>query len=810
MSQSHDLIQWLDEAGKEDLHQIGGKNASLGEMIRHLSAFDVRVPRGFALTTDAYNLLLRKGGLDEYIFSELQHYHRGEQDLSQTGRNIRLRFKASALPDELTLATIDAYRELGRRYGTDQLSVAVRSSATAEDLPAASFAGQQETYLNVTNAHDLLNACLDCFASLFTDRAIVYREERGFDHSKVALSVGVQKMVRSDLASSGVVFSLDTESGFDQVILISATWGLGENIVQGLVNPDEYYVFKPTLNHGRYRPILRKKIGEKEKKMVFVTGEKGHTHAIPTPPEERNMPVLSDDEILQLGRWTLIIEEHFKTPVDIEWAKDGTDGQLYIVQSRPETVHSTRKRGRLKTYRLLDKGKLLVTGRSVGQSIVASQVCKIQSPADSRFFKEGAILLTTMTDPDWVPIMKKSAGIITDHGGRTCHAAIVSRELGVPAVVGTSNATMLLQDDQVVTLCCAEGDTGNVYEGKLDFEVNEASYAELPHTRTKLMMNIASPDSAFRCWEVPNDGVGLARIEFIINDVVRAHPMALLKYDHLEDRKAKSEIDQLTRGYKDRSGFFVERLAEGVAMIAAAFYPNPVIVRMSDFKSNEYANLIGGRQFEPDEENPMLGFRGASRYCDDRYREGFALECKAMKAVREEMGLNNVKLMIPFCRTLEEADRVLRVMSDYGLARGENGLEIYVMAEIPSNVLLAEEFADRFDGFSIGSNDLTQLTLGIDRDSGLLIESFDERNEAVKKMIRMLLHSAKRKGVKVGICGQAPSDYPEFAEFLVREGIDSLSLNPDSIIEVRKRVAQVEKELDSYPVDAVFTALTQT
>lgn len=793
------LITWFEDVGKDDVPRVGGKNASLGEMINHLSSLGVKVPGGFALTTDAYRMLLAQQGLEEYIFAELDGCRKQTQDLSQAGRNIRLRFKASALPDELTLSIIDSYRELGRRCGTEHLSVAVRSSATAEDLPGASFAGQQETYLNVTNAHDLLNACLDCFAGLFTDRAIAYREEKGFDHRKVALSVGVQRMVRSDLAGSGVIFSLDTESGFDKVILVNATWGLGENIVQGLVNPDEYYLFKPALADSRYCPILRKKLGDKETKMVFAGGEMAHTRSMPTSTEERNTPVLTDDEILLLGRWTMIIEDHFKTAVDIEWAKDGIDGELYIVQARPETVHSTRKRGRLKTYRLLEKSKVLVSGRSVGQSIAAAQVCKIQNPADISLFKEGSILVTAMTDPDWVPVMKKAVGIVTDHGGRTCHAAIVSRELGIPAVVGTSDATTVLKDDQDVTLSCAEQDTGNIYEGKLAFEVEELSYADLPETRTKLMMNIASPDAAFRWWEVPNDGVGLARIEFIINDVVKAHPMALLMYDQLEDRKARNQIDQLTRGWEDRSLFFVEKLAEGVSMIAAAFHPNPVIVRMSDFKSNEYANLIGGKQFEPDEENPMLGFRGASRYCDDRYRPGFALECRAMKVVREQMGLTNVKLMIPFCRTIEEADNVLSVMSDYGLTRGENGLEIYVMAEIPSNVLLADQFADRFDGFSIGSNDLTQLTLGIDRDSGLLMESFDERNEAVKRMIRMLLQTAKEKGVKVGICGQAPSDYPEFAEFLVREGIDSLSLNPDSIIEVRKRVAKVEEELRARP-----------
>ncbi len=795
MADNDCFVRWFEDIGKDDLPLVGGKNASLGEMINGLSSLNVQVPGGFALTTEAYKLLLEKNQLREFIFSELENYRRGHQDLGTTGLNIRLRFKASALPDEVTLAIIDAYRRLGRIYDTPHLSVAVRSSATAEDLPTASFAGQQESYLNVTNAHDLLNACLNCFASLFTDRAIAYREEKGFEHDRVFLSVGIQKMVRSDLAGSGVAFSLDTESGLDNVILINAAWGLGENVVQGIVNPDEYVVFKPTLKYDHCRPILQKSLGEKEAKMVFATGGGGHTRTVATSREERLVPVLNDDEILALARWTLLIEEHFKTPMDVEWAKDGLDNQLYIVQARPETVQSTRQRGSVKTYHLQETDGVLVVGRAVGQSIVAGKACRINSPDEIALFKEGSILVTRMTDPDWVPIMKKAAGIITDHGGRTCHAAIVSRELGIPAVVGTTNGTKLLEDDLEITLSCAEGDIGKVYRGIREFEVEEISYSDLPDTKTKIMLNIASPAAAYKWWEAPSDGVGLARIEFIINDVVKAHPLALIKYDELEDRKAKAEIDMLTRGYEDRSQFFVDKLAEGVALIAAAFYPKPVIVRLSDFKSNEYANLVGGRQFEPQEENPMLGYRGASRYCDAHYREGFALECKAMKTVREVIGLTNVKLMIPFCRTLEEADAVLKVMDEYGLSRGIHGLEIYVMAEIPSNVILADEFAKRFDGFSIGSNDLTQLTLGIDRDSGLLVEAFDERNEAVKRMIRMLLQSAKETGTKVGICGQAPSDYPDFAEFLVREGIDSISLNPDSIIAVRRRVAEVEEEM---------------
>lgn len=796
MSAQPTYIRRFEDIGKDDVPLVGGKNASIGEMLNNLGLLGVNIPSGFAVTTDAYRLVLNQGGLEDRISSELEKFHQGEQDLSTTGLNIRLSFKGATLPDPLTMDIIDAYRAMAQRYGSRHLSVAVRSSATAEDLPSASFAGQQETYLNVTNAHDLLNSCMECFASLFTDRAIAYREEQGFPHEKVALSVGVQKMVRSDLAGSGVAFSLDTESGLDTVVLINAAWGLGENVVQGVVNPDEYVVFKPRLRDEQFRPILQKTRGGKESKVIFAKGEGGRTRTVPTTDQERIKPVLSDDEILKVARWVLTIEEHFKTPVDVEWAKDGLTQELFVVQARPETVQSMRERGVLKAYRLLEPGEVLVTGRAIGQSIVAAPVCNVSSPTEVDLFREGCILVTGMTDPDWVPIMKKAAGIITDRGGRTCHAAIVSRELGIPAVVGTNNATEVLTDDLEVTLCCAEGDVGKIYKGKKEFEVDRISYADLPPTKTKLMLNIASPSAAFNWWEAPNDGVGLARIEFIINDVVKAHPLALIKYDQLEDKKAKAQIDALTQGYENRSQFFVDKLAEGVGLIAAAFYPKPVIVRLSDFKTNEYANLIGGRQFELEEENPMLGFRGASRYCDQRYREGFELECKAMKMVREEMGLTNVKIMIPFCRTLEEADSVLDTLAHNGLARGEQGLEIYVMAEIPSNVILADLFADRFDGFSIGSNDLTQLTLGIDRDSGLLVKAFDERNEAVKRMITMLLQTAKAKGTKVGICGQAPSDYPDFAEFLVREGIDSISLNPDSIVEVRKSIAQVELELE--------------
>jgi len=646
----------------------------------------------------------------------------------------------------------------------------------------------------VTGYEELLEACRKCYASLFTDRAISYRQAQGFDHLKVALSVGVQKMVRSDKASAGVMFSLDTETGFPDVVVINAAWGLGENVVQGSVTPDEYRVFKPLLEDANLKPIIEKKQGAKEKKMIYAQGGSETTQNIDTSSQERNSFVLNDAEILQLGQWASAIESHYQKPMDMEWAKDGDTGDLFIVQARPETVQSQKEAGSLKTYSLKDKGKEILGGLSIGDAIAAGKVCRIKSAEEIDQFEEDSILVTGMTDPDWVPIMKKAAGIVTDHGGRTCHAAIVSRELGIPAIVGTGDATSTLEDSQEITISCAEGDRGLIYQGILEYEESELNLDEIPKTQTQIMMNIASPDAAFRWWRLPCEGIGLARMEFIINNVIKIHPMALIHLDELEDEDARQQIQKLTQGYEDKTEYFIDNLARGIAKIAAAQYPNPVIVRMSDFKTNEYADLIGGQQFEPEEANPMLGFRGASRYYSDRYREGFALECRALKRVREEIGFNNVIIMIPFCRTLDEADKVLHVLAENGLKRGENGLEVYVMCEIPSNVELAEEFSERFDGFSIGSNDLTQLMLGVDRDSGDLSHLFDERNLALKKTIRRLIQTAHQCDRKVGICGQAPSDHPEFAAFLVEAGIDSISLNPDSVSQVKHQVAKQESK----------------
>ena len=678
--------------------------------------------------------------------------------------------------------------------GRDGASVAVRSSATAEDLPDASFAGQQETFLNISGDDALLDACRRCYASLFTDRAISYRQAKGFDHMKVALSVGVQAMVRSDKGGSGVAFSIDTETGFDKVAVINAAWGLGENVVQGAVDPDEYVVFKPFLSDASLTPIVEKRVGAKEKKMIYATGDHP-TRNVPTSKVERESFVLDDADILTLGRWIVAIEGHYRCAMDIEWAKDGETGRLFIVQARPETVQSHRDRSLLKTYEIRSKGPLLVRGLSIGDAVVAGRVCLIESAADIDRFVDGSILVTKTTDPDWVPIMKRAVGIITDHGGRTSHAAIVSRELGLPAVVGTGDATRRLHGEQDVTLSCAEGDEGFVYEGTADFSAATLSLDEIPTTRTKVMMNLANPAAAFRWWQLPADGVGLARMEFVISNHIRVHPMALLKFDTLKDEAAKATIAELTSRYTDKAEYFVDRLSRGLARIAATVHPKPVIVRMSDFKTNEYAGLVGGAEFEPKEENPMIGFRGASRYYSPAYRDGFALECRAIERLRSRMGFRNVIVMIPFCRSIREADRVLEVMAENGLKRGEDGLQVYVMCEIPSNVILAKEFAARFDGFSIGSNDLTQLTLGVDRDSEALSALFDEQDAAVKWMIDSVIHEAHKAGAKVGLCGQAPSDHPAFARFLVGCGIDSISVTPDSFIAVKREVAAAETEL---------------
>jgi len=789
------FTRWFEQLRNRDVPLVGGKNASLGEMVATLKEAGIRVPDGFATTADAYRRFLADNGLDEKIRDRIGSFQKGSASLAETGEAIRRMIRRGRWPQALADEIVAAYRELGRRYGRDEVDVAVRSSATAEDLPEASFAGQQETFLNVVGEEELLDACRRCFASLFTDRAISYRELHGFDHLQVALSIGVQKMVRSDLAGSGVMFSIDTETGFPDVVVIDAAWGLGENVVQGAVNPDGYTVFKPLLDHDGLMPILEKRLGAKEKKMVYGSGGSHPTRNVDTTTRERRTFVLADAEVLQLARWAVAIERHYGKPMDMEWAKDGESGELFIVQARPETVQSRREAGVLKSYTLEEKGPLLLTGLSIGEAIAAGPVQVIKSASEIDRFTPGSILVTGMTDPDWVPIMKKAAGIITDHGGRTSHAAIVSRELGIAAVVGTGHGTSELKDGQEVTLSCAEGEVGKIYQGRLKFRAEELSLEALPEIRTQIMMNIASPAAAFRWWRLPCRGIGLARMEFIINGIIKAHPMALVHYDQLEDKEAKQRIRELTRNYGDKCEYFVDQLAQGIATIAASQYPEPVIVRMSDFKTNEYAELIGGRQFEFDEENPMIGFRGASRYYSDKYRAGFALECAAIRRVRETFGLTNVIVMIPFCRSLQEADKVLAVMAENGLERGKNGLEVYVMVEIPSNVVLAEQFAERFDGFSIGSNDLTQLTLGVDRDSAILKDLFDERDPAVMSLIRQAIATANRTGTKIGICGQAPSDHPEFAAFLVEAGIDSISLNPDSVIGVIRRVAEMEKKL---------------
>jgi pyruvate,water dikinase len=788
-------IRWFDELSSKELPIVGGKNANLGEMITTLKKEGIPVPDGFATTSDAYRRFIDINRIGDKMKPLIEKYNSDPSTLEEVGREIRKLFLGAEIPDDIAGEIREAYRELSGRYSRKDVDVAVRSSATAEDLPDASFAGQQETFLNISDEESLLDACRKCYASLFTDRAISYREEKKFEHLKVALSIGIQKMVRSDLAGSGVMFSLDTDTGFRNVVIINAAWGLGENVVQGTVNPDEYLVFKPLLDNPGLKPIIEKNLGEKEKKMVYSIGGSRATKNVDTSTMEKQSFVLSDDDILQLSRWAVVIENHYGRPMDMEWAKDGESGKLFIVQARAETVESRKEASIFKHYNILEKGKVLVEGLAIGEAIVSGKAQVIKEAKNIGQFHDGAILITGMTDPDWVPIMKKAAGIITDHGGRTSHAAIVSRELGIPAIVGTQVATEVLHDGQEITLSCAEGEQGFIYEGTLKYEQVEINLKDLPQTRTQIMMNIGDPAAAFRWWRLPAHGIGLARMEFIINNMIKIHPMALVKFDQVTDPAARDKIEELTKGYADKSEYFVANLARGIAMIAASQHPYPVIVRMSDFKTNEYANLIGGAQFEAKEENPMIGFRGASRYYNDKYRDGFALECRAIKRVREEMGLSNVIVMIPFCRTVAEAEMVLKVMADFGLKRGENGLQIYVMAEIPSNVILADQFAQRFDGFSIGSNDLTQLTLGVDRDSAELAKLFDERNDAIKRMISSLIETAHKYNTKVGICGQAPSDYPEFAEFLVEQGIDSISLNPDSVIEIIRRVAAVEKKL---------------
>ena len=789
-------IRWFDDLGMGDVPIVGGKNASLGEMRQSLTPLGIRVPDGFATTADAYREFLRSGGLESLIDRELTGLDVDDIDrLQAAGRRVREAILATELPSAFADEIVAAYRRLEEQYGPS-CDVAVRSSATAEDLPEASFAGQQETYLNIHGASMLLDAVRRCFASLFTDRAIVYRAHRGFDHRQVALSVGVQKMVRSDLSVAGVMFSIDTETGFRNAVLITGAYGLGESVVQGTVSPDEFYVFKPTLSEGR-RPILQRKLGSKEFKLVYEEGGTRQVRSVPVPPEQRERFVLSDDEILTLARWAVKVEAHYSalrgqpTPMDIEWARDGISGDLFLVQARPETVHAQRDPLVLERFILEQRGEVIVTGRSVGEKIGQGRARVIRSTAELDHLQDGEVLVTEMTDPDWEPVMKRAAAVVTDRGGRTCHAAIVSRELGIPAIVGTGTGTSAIATGDEITVSCAEGEEGFVYRGLLPVRRERTSLADVPVPKTPIMLNVGNPAEAFSLSFLPNSGVGLARLEFIISTHVRTHPLALVHPERVTNREHRREIDRLTRGYADRTRYFVDRLAEGVAMIAAAFWPKDVIVRLSDFKSNEYANLLGGEAFEPKEENPMLGFRGASRYYDERYREGFALECRAMRKVRDEMGLENVKLMVPFCRTVEEGRRVMAELEANGLRRGERGLEVYVMCEIPSNVILAREFAGLFDGFSIGSNDLTQLVLGVDRDSDLVAHLFDERNPAVREMVAQVIRAAKAAGRKIGICGQAPSDYPEFAQFLVAEGIDSISLNPDSVLKTMEALAKM-------------------
>jgi pyruvate,water dikinase len=787
------FIRAFDSLTLDDIPLVGGKNASFGEMIRELQPLGVRVPDGFALTADAYKALLAGPGVRETLRAALGSIDPANVDsLRAAGARARLAVERAPFPPELLREIEQAYAALSRQYGDRDTDVAVRSSATAEDLPTASFAGQQETYLNVRGPEALVEACRKCFASLFTDRAISYRAERGFDHEKVYLSVGVQKMVRSDKAGSGVIFTLDTESGFDQVVLITAVYGLGETIVQGISNPDEYVVFKPTMAQ------ISRRLGAKQLAMEYLEGGGKSTRIRPVPEDLRQQFVLEREEAVELARQAVAIEQHYSKragaprPMDIEWAKDGRTGDLFIVQARPETAHSQRDVKRRVTYKLKRQGALRTSGRAVGTGIGAGPVARLDHASQMSLFEPGSVLVTAMTNPDWEPIMKAAAAIVTDHGGRTCHAAIVSRELGIPCVVGTENATAVLAHGEPVTVSCAEGERGLVMEGILPIEREEIDVHEMPATRARILVNVGNPGKAFGLASLPVDGVGLAREEFIIMNAIGIHPMALLHPDATDD-ETRRRIEERTRGYDDAPTFFVEKLAEGIARIGAAFYPRPVIVRLSDFKTNEYKNLLGGRFFEDDEDNPMIGFRGASRYAHPKYREGFALECRALKRVREEMGLENVIVMIPFCRTVDEAVAVQSEMAKHGLARGAHGLQIYAMCEIPANVLLIEEFAKHFDGFSIGSNDLTQLVLGVDRDSGILGKLFDERNPAVLRALEMAIEGAHRAGCKIGICGQAPSDYPEIAEFLVEKGIDSLSLSTDVAIATRLRVAELER-----------------
>jgi pyruvate,water dikinase len=795
-------IRRFEEIGLEHVPEVGGKNASLGEMIRELGPLGIRVPGGFAITADAYRCFLRSSRLEAPIREILGGLQaRDVADLDRRSRAIRELFASAPLPASLEGAIVEAYRELSAHYGQDATDVAVRSSATAEDLPTASFAGQHESFLNVRGPALLVEAVRSAYASLFTPRAISYRADMGFDALSVALSVGVQKMVRSDEGSAGVIFTLDTESGHRGIVLVTSSWGLGETVVQGRAVPDQFYVHKETLRRG-FRPIVRRSLGTKEIRLVYDLGGHRRVRDVPVPPEQRARFSLSDDDVLTLAGWALRIEEHYsrrqlrETPMDIEWAKDGITGELFVVQARPETVHSQRKAPTLRVYRVKGELPVRTRGLAVGEAIAVGPARVIRGVADLPSFQRGEILVSVSTDPDWEPVMKRAAAIVTDGGGRTSHAAIVARELGIPAVVGTGDATSALARGETYTVCCAEGEVGKVYEGSLAFETEEIDPARLPRPRTQILLNVASPERALGLALLPNDGVGLARMEFIFADWIGIHPLALTRFD-AQPQAIRRQIEKRTAGYADKREYFVDRLSQGIGMLAAAFWPKPVILRFSDFKTNEYARLLGGEPFEPKEENPMLGWRGASRYYHPEYREGFLLEVAAVRRVREVFGLRNLAVMVPFCRTPAEGAQVLAAMREGGLVRGADGLAVYVMAEIPSNALLADDFASLFDGFSIGSNDLTQLTLGIDRDSARVAPLFDERSPAVKALCAMLIDAAHRAGRKVGICGQAPSDYPEFAAFLVERGIDSLSLNPDALVRTTLRVLEEERRLAS-------------
>ena len=795
MAQHYQYIRWFNQLGINDIPLVGGKNASLGEMYRQLADQDVKVPNGFAITAEAYRYLLNQAQAWPKLHQLLDNvYADNVSDLANKAQQARDLVYSAPLPDDLQQEILSAFQQLQQQYPED-LTVAVRSSATAEDLPTASFAGQQDTYLNIRGGEALLDACKRCFASLFTDRAIHYRLDQSFDHFKIGLSIGVIKMVRSDLAASGVMFSLDTESGFQEAVFITGAYGLGENVVQGAVDPDEFYVHKPTFSQG-YRSVLRRCLGAKKIKMIYSKGNtREATHNIATATTERRQFCINDQEVLTLADYALKIERHYGRPMDMEWAKDGLDGQLYIVQARPETVASQRVGQVLEQYQLQQTANILVKGHAVGSKIAVGKARVINSVAELQQFQAGEVLVADMTTPDWEPVMKTAAAIITNRGGRTCHAAIIARELGVPAVIGCENATSQISNASEVTVSCAEGDVGKVYQGRLAFEIKRTDLSDFQRPKTKIMLNLGNPELAFKYSFLPNDGVGLARMEFIISEYIKAHPMALIYPEKVADAEELAQIQALTQGYSQPQEFFIQRLAEGVATIAAGFYPKPVVVRMSDFKTNEYATLLGGRWFEQPEANPMIGFRGAARYTHPAYAEAFALECAAMKRVREQMGFTNVILMIPFCRRVQEAVKVLDYMAQLGLKRGNNGLEIYVMCEIPNNVIQIDAFSQHFDGFSIGSNDLTQLTLGVDRDSEILAEDFDERDPGVKTMIKMAVDGARRNGKHSGLCGQAPSDYLEMAEYLVEIGIDSMSLNPDTVLQTTQGILALEKQL---------------